>query len=62
MATGDLEPPVCPRGRGLIWGERSMQSQDSELGVARAGVREREGSRLVPGFTACAPGQMVSVD
>ena len=39
-----------------------MQSQDSELGVARAGVREREGSRLVPGFTACAPGQMVSVD
>lgn len=39
-----------------------MQSQHSELGVARAGVRQTEGSRLVPGFRACAPGQMVSVD
>ena len=29
-----------------------MQSQDLELGVAKAGVRQREGWRLVPGFGA----------
>ena len=36
-AQADLKPPVCSRGRGFIWGERSVQSQDLEMGVVREG-------------------------
>ena len=58
----DLKLHMCSRGREFNWGETNMQSQDLELEVVRAGVRQRERWRLVPGFGAWAPGQMVSVD
>ena len=48
----DLKLPMCSRGREFNWGETNMQSQDLELGVVRAGVRQRERWRLVPGFGA----------